>query len=210
MHGLTGRMRHSYSTDSKEHKYIPLFLAASAIAAAFLTAHIMKRYQIELPWWASPPVDTMALYGAFYLLFDRIFWKWNWVHSCCITRIPDLSGKWHGQVKPVKMEHSSSDLPTASDITVDIQQTWTEILITAEAEFSNSHSLSGHLIISDGTILTYEYINEPVAHAPSTMHMHRGTARLILTDKGLALSGDYYSGRDRQNVGTIHLTRGRG
>ena len=43
------------------------------------------------------------------------------------------------------------------------------------------------------------------ADAQGTMHTHRGTAMLEL--KGSVLEGDYYTGRDRREIGTIELRR---
>jgi hypothetical protein len=39
------------------------------------------------------------------------------------------------------------------------------------------------------------------------MHAHRGTAVLKLSDDGKELSGEYYSGRDRQNYGTLLIAK---
>lgn len=50
-----------------------------------------------------------------------------------------------------------------------------------------------------------EYINESDAHATEAMHMHRGTARLRLTDSGTVLEGEYYTGRDRKSHGTLRV-----
>jgi len=36
---------------------------------------------------------------------------------------------------------------------------------------------------------------------------HRGTASLVLSVDGHTLSGDYYSGRERQNYGSLHLEK---
>ena len=49
--------------------------------------------------------------------------------------------------------------------------------------------------------LTYQYVNEPKAIAPSTMEMHKGTATLKLS--GSTLDGGYYTGRGRGEVGTV-------
>ena len=51
--------------------------------------------------------------------------------------------------------------------------------------------------------LSYEYQNEPTAGASSTTHPHRGTAWLQYDERNQRLAGENYSGRDRQNIGTI-------
>jgi SMODS-associating 2TM, beta-strand rich effector domain len=115
-------MAHPYSTDAPERQYIPFFVAAAAIGAAFLASHVFDTYQIRLPWWVSPPIDTMAFYGLFYWLFDRFVWKWGWIHRLQITRIPDLSGVWQGQVNPTETGVSTG-FDTKTAIIISIQQT---------------------------------------------------------------------------------------
>ena len=53
--------------------------------------------------------------------------------------------------------------------------------------------------------LDYMYVNEPGAGALESMHAHRGTAMLEFKDG--VLEGDYYTGRDRREIGTIRLQR---
>jgi hypothetical protein len=201
-------MAHAYSTDSPERQYIPFFIASAAIAAAFVTFHLLDTYNIQLPWWASPPIDTMAFYGSFYWLFDRSIWKWKWIHRLQITRIPDLSGVWHGHVKPSQTDVSTG-LELNAAITISIRQTWTSLLLAGQTKLSKSRSLSGSLLTEDECSMSYEYLNEPSPSAPSTMHVHRGTAILYFDKAGTMLNGEYYSGRDRQNIGTIQLARAK-
>lgn len=205
--GYLVKMSHAYSTDSPERRYIPFFLAGGAIAAAFWTAHLVSVNQIALPWWLSPPLDTMAFYGGLYWLFDQFIWKWPLLRRLKITRTPNLAGTWTGVVRPSAANGASQSLGTETAIAVDIQQTWTHLSITGRTAQYRSHSLSGSLITVDECSISYEYINEPLAVAPVTMHAHRGTAMLAI-DKSLSeLEGEYYSGRDRQNIGAISLRR---
>lgn len=200
-------MAHAYSTDSADRRYIPFFIAAAAVGAAFLAFHFLDKYQIQVPWWASPPIDTMAFYGLFYWFFDRFAWKWRLLHWLPLTRVPDVSGEWRGHVRPTPTVGISAGLGKQSNVTISIRQTWTKILVISQTSLSNSRSLSGSLIVTDECSLSYEYLNEPSAAAPDTMHTHRGMARLTLDPSGTILDGEYYSGRDRQNIGTIRVTR---
>ncbi len=200
-------MAHNYSTDSDERRYMPFFIAAAAIAASFATFSILNQYHIVLPWWLSPPIDTMAFYGAFYGVFDRIIWKWSWVHRLRITKIPNLSGTWRGHVDPARGTNSFQYLGTKTEITLVIKQTWSTLLVVGQTHLSHSHSLSGTFITSHECTLSYEYFNEPLAHAVGTMHTHRGFARLTVDGAYRKFEGEYYSGRDRQSFGTIRLTR---
>jgi hypothetical protein len=53
--------------------------------------------------------------------------------------------------------------------------------------------------------LVYEYTNDPSAKSVDTMHAHRGLAFLKLSIDGKILEGDYYTGRDRGNHGSMYL-----
>ena len=200
-------MAHAYSTDSPERRRIPFFIAAAAIGAPFLLISIMKRYVVEVPWWASPPVDTMTFYGFFYWLFDRFLWKWSLLHRFGIVRVPNLSGTWQGRATPTETQGVSAGHGIPTDITLTIGQTWTTILVAAQAKLSRSRSILASLTVDDECALGYEYVSDPTAAAPPTMHAHRGLARLVLDATTDSLEGEYYSGRDRQNVGSIRVTR---
>lgn len=199
-------MAHAYSTDSTERKTIPFFIAVVAILAALLTSNLFEHYRFVPPWWLSLPVDTMAFYAIFYWLFDRIVWKWQWVHFLQITRIPNVSGEWHGHVHPSR-EGASGNFVEDVEIRLVIKQTWTEILLTGHTNQSRSRSISASFVISDEQTLSYEYINEPVARAAGTMHAHRGIAHLLPNTNYTVLDGEYYSGRDRQSLGTIKVKK---
>ncbi len=200
-------MGHTYSTDSAERRYVPFFIAIVAVVATFTVFHFIDQYRITVPWWATPPIDTMAFYGLFYELFDQWAWKWSVLHKFHIIKVPDLSGRWTGRVEPIETNGVSAGLGVKTDLKIQIKQTWTSMLIIGDASLSKSHSLTSSLVTGGECTLNYEYLNEPKPSAPSTMHAHRGVARLIVNEKDARLDGEYYSGRDRQNIGTIHLRR---
>jgi predicted pore-forming effector associated with SMODS systems len=198
-------MAHSYSTDSPERHYVPFVVATAAIATAFLVHGVITRYS-EVPWWA-PPIDTMAFYGVYYWLFDKWVWQWRIVRRTGFVKIPVLSGEWKGRIEPSITSGVSAGLGLPIDIAIVIHQSWTSMLIVGRTHQSLSRSLSASIIVTDECSISYEYLNEPVAPAPKTMHTHRGTAHVTLDRRGTLLRGEYYSGRDRQNVGTIHIER---
>jgi hypothetical protein len=139
-------MAHTYSTDSTERHYIPFFIAVTAIGATFTIFHFIERYQIEVPWWATPPIDTMAFYGLFYELFDRWVWKRRWLRTLGVVKVPNLSGTWTGQVQPIETNGISAGLGINANLNIQIEQTWTTMLIRGDANLSSSHSLSASLI----------------------------------------------------------------
>ena len=73
--------------------------------------------------------------------------------------------------------------------------------------FPISRSVAASIYVSEAeTLLTYQYENEPNSNALVTMHAHEGTATLELGRDPKTLKGNYYSGRDRANRGTLVLT----
>jgi SMODS-associating 2TM, beta-strand rich effector domain len=194
---------HAYSVDSAERRRLPLFFALLAVLAAIGVSRLLSCIGARPPEWISAP-DALAFYGVFYLVFDRFIWRWAWVRNLGISKIPNISGEWRGQV--ASANNDAPGFGTPKDITLSIRQSWTEILVKAETTQSISCSLSAHMLVADGYVLGYEYLNEPRAGAPDTMHAHRGSTRLSFDGKD-SLVGEYYTGRDRKNFGTLSLKR---
>ena len=195
-------MRHPYSTNSEERKHVPFYLAILAVVVSLALAAVFRKIGWTPPLWVDFS-SVMFLYGLLYGLFRRVAWKWGWLRQLGVISTPILEGTWSGTVQS---DYDGESHP-AHDVEVIIGQDWTEIVIRLLRPESKSHSLSASMVVTeDECILIYDYLNEPTSGAAETMHMHRGTARLMLTgtDK---LEGDYYTGRDRKNIGVIKLRR---
>ncbi len=195
-------MRHPYSTNSEERKHVPFYLAILAVFASLALAALFRWIGWTPPLWVDFS-SVMFLYGLLFGFFRGVAWKWRWLRRIGVISTPILDGTWSGTVQS---DYDGESRP-AHDVEVIIGQDWTEIVIRLIRPESKSHSLSASMVVTeDECILIYDYLNEPTLGAAETMHMHRGTARLILTgtDK---LEGDYYTGRDRKNTGVIKLRR---
>jgi hypothetical protein len=190
---------HPYATDSAERRYIPLILATISIALAWVLGLLPWR----IPWWVDAP-SVVGFYGFLYAWFDRRLWRARWLRKIGLVRVPNLSGEWSGFVK------SSHDNITADhDVSLAIRQTWSHLSVVLRAEQSRSCSLIAaiHIDDPDGPALVYEYRNEPSSLAVETMHVHRGITHLTFDKDDDSLSGDYYTGRDRQTHGGIRVVR---
>jgi hypothetical protein len=91
-----------------------------------------------------------------------------------------------------------------------IEQTATRIKICGT--FAESKSVSIHENFSRSEIdnkvaLFYFFRNEPNYDATETMSIHEGSVKLIHDEEKDTLTGYYYSGRDRNNHGTIEVKR---
>ena len=90
-------------------------------------------------------------------------------------KTPNLAGRWHGYLTSSFDNHAKR-----YDLCVQIVQSWTQISVLLSTATSASRSCVAVIQVSDpeGVALIYQYENQPVADATSTMHMHYGTAML--------------------------------
>lgn len=192
---------HPYATDSPERRTVTLILSVLSILAAWCFASTLEALHLGVPWWLDAP-SVVGFYGAFYAGFDRYLWRIPIFRTIRLVRIPRLDGTWQG--------YAASSFDNHADhhpVSVHIAQTWTHIRIGLAADKSQSHSLVASLLVEGiSPTLTYLYLNEPKADAVNTMHTHRGTVQLTL-QADRSLDGEYYTGRDRQSYGVLHLTR---
>jgi hypothetical protein len=194
-------MPHPYVTDSDERKIVTFCLAVVALGVAIAASSLLKRLSIELPTWVDGP-SSFSLFGLFYAAFKKWLWARPFLHKVGLVKVPRIDGTWSGYIVT-----SFDGGNSKHDVDVQIRQDWTEMSIALKGSHSKSKSCVGSIMVKEGVQLAYEYVNEPAPGAVDTMHAHRGYARLDLSANGNSLDGEYYSGRDRQNIGTIHLAR---
>ena len=173
-------------------------MAAASIVAAWSLASGLTSMSIVVPWWVDMP-SVFGFYGLFFMVFDQWFWKVGFVRR--LLKTPNLNGTYDGWVSSSFNQHSSR-----LDARLIIHQTWTKINIVMTTSNSDSQSQIASILTQDSS-LSYEYLNNPHPNAPPTMQMHFGTAHMTFDSAGDALDGGYYSGRGRQNIGTLHFER---
>jgi len=194
---------HTYSIDTNERKNILLVLAIVSIVFSWGFYRVLGYYQIALPWWVESP-SVLFFYGILFEIFDR--WLWRYLKKVNIIKTPNLIGEWSGNLKSSFDNHSSE-----IKATLKIFQTWTRIKILMITDQSSSHSESASIVVDtpEGKYLSYQYINDPKSTAVETMGIHRGTVRLVFDEKKNTLEGEYYSGRGRQNFGSLYFVRNK-
>lgn len=190
---------HQYSIDTTERSTVPLFIAVAAILAAWGLSAALDAFGLTVPWWFDAP-SVMGFYALFYSLFDNYIWRWSFLRLIRVVKAPIIGGEWTGSCV-------SSFNNTTHDVSLSIKQTWTTIQIVLTAPSSQSHSLVAAIVMETpgGPTLNYQYQSEPRSGSHEGMHIHYGTTRLSV--KQDLLEGEYYSGRDRQNTGTLSLQR---
>lgn len=189
----------------KQFTYFILFLIAISTTISYLISLLLKKCQINVPFYVDLPISAIGIYSIFFWLFDNYFWKFSFFRQIGIIIADDLNGKWIGIVKS-----SYDDFKADIEAELNIKQTATRIKICGT--FNQSKSVSVHENFSRSEIdnniaLFYFFRNEPKYDAVSTMAIHEGSAKLIYDKDKDELNGYYYSGRDRNNHGTIEVRR---
>lgn len=192
---------HPYTTNLAERQKLLLFIAVAAFGGALLIGFAYTSAGWNPPAWVDVP-STGALYGLGYAVVKKYLWRSKLFQKLGIVNTPVLDGDWEGEVVTSFDEHAARH-----PVHVRIDQDWTEMSISLKSNVSESRSLIAGVIVNNEIVLSYEYYNEPLPGAVDTMHAHRGTARLILSADRKTLTGQYYSGRDRQNFGELRLRR---
>lgn len=194
---------HPYATDSNERKLVLFLLAVVSVLSAWFLKRVLGVLEFTIPWWLDAP-SVVGFYGMFYIIFDKYLWKMDILRRIGLVKIPDLHGTWEGYIT------SSFNANAAKyDGTIKICQNWERININMRTQDSKSHSLTAAILTENqnAIIISYEYLNEPMHNAKTTMHAHRGTARLMLASDNQTFEGEYYTGRDRQNFGFLSFSR---
>lgn len=195
-----------YATDSPERTYVVFYLAALSIGLGYALHAGLGAAHVMPPWYVDVP-SPVVMYGILWKLFDNYIWRWKLLRLVGVVHVPDLNGHYSGAL------YSSFDRSHGKrhDVQLTISQSWTTILICGRFSESRSYNLiTGISVLDTGAPrLTYEYVNEPKEGAPESLHVHPGTVWFdVSVDKGtMTLVGEYYTGRDRRNSGTIEVCR---
>lgn len=194
---------HPYATDSNERRMVPCLIALVSLIAALVFSKLLESAAFTVPWWFDSPA-VIGFYGIFYSIFNKWLWQCSIFRKIGLVKLPNLNGSWNGYVTSSFDEHS-----TEYETTFTIKQDWNRISIIGEFKMSKSHSTSASVLIDDkaGITVNFSYTNEPSVKAIETMEMHHGFNSLTLNPNGQEMSGPYYSGRGRQNIGEIKLEK---
>lgn len=189
---------HGYASDNP-FRGPKVYFAFGALA---IGAASLLREMAMLPPVAgyidAAALSAGAIYGGMVLLYER--WGWRW-----LSTLKNLNGTWVGTIT------TSHNGGTSVPCVVRVRQTWTRMAIELETEHSRSRTtMAAFYEEQPGDVgLKYEYVCEPRNLATPTMQTHRGVCMLAITmsQNGLRLGGDYFTGRGRETRGEITLTR---
>lgn len=188
----------------KNFTYFILLLIFVSTAISYGLSKFVESYNINVPFYISIPSIT-GIYAGLFSLFEKYFWKLSLFKKLGIVCGDNLNGKWMGTLKS-----SYDNFETEYPAQLEIRQSATKIKIYGI--FNKSKSVSIHENFGknevDGKVaLYYFYRNEPNYDAVQSMAVHEGSVKLFYDDKNNILEGYYYSGRDRNNYGTIKIKK---
>ena len=190
--------------DSQIRNRVIIVAVLVSVGLAWLFAQVTTTLGITVPWWIDAP-SVMGFFGLVLAFYNVFLWKTWPFRVLPWFYIPNLSGKW-----VVKIESSYRGLNSSIEGTAVVRQTAFRMCISLQTPNSSSYSTSASLLRTDRFStheLVYHYQNSPKPGVPKTMAMHHGTTWLQVSDDGECLEGEYYTGRGRQNYGTIVFTR---
>ncbi|EKF86596.1 hypothetical protein [Methanobacterium formicicum] len=205
---------HSYSTDSKERKYIPLILIGVSIVFSMVSIAIWHSLHFEGLLGQIHSVIGYIVDFSAILYYDILFWLFNdylWKYCSFIPfcNIPNLNGKWEGIINS-SFKDTETKERTIVTATMDINQKWQEMEIRFKSDNSESKTVTGAFFTknSNAKELTYQYENNLVPTSDiETMHSHDGTGWITIASDLKSLEGKYYTGRDSSNNGGLSFTK---
>lgn len=193
--------------DSNNYRQFSIFILALIVVSVLINQAfygLLKSLGITIPTYIEAP-SVMGVFGVIFWFFDNHLWKIPIFKQVGIVIADDLSGIWEGKVKS-SYDKFKKDIYAK----LTIEQTATRVKIFGQ--FNESKSVSVHENFSKSEIdnkiaLFYFYRNEPKYDAKQTMAKHEGSTKLTYDKTSETLTGYYYSGRDRNNYGTIEVKR---
>lgn len=194
---------HAYSTNQDRLKVYVLLGLISALLTPPLNNALgsIGLFDSLQPWISSGPSFGL-IYAALFALYNRFIWHIRLPGGLRLGMTADLRGTYKGKL-------ISSYKQTEVPLSIEIEQTWTKLMVYLQTgtDTSESFSTMASVFELDGksTRLTYTYTNTPFsAIADRDMQKHDGTANLIFRKDG-SVRGTYFNLRLRH--GSIELKK---
>ena len=192
---------HSYASDGKDGYTALGIIAVASLGCAYALGCALDHFKVAVPWWLDAP-SILGFYALLFGIYNSAAWRWK-ILGFQLSGVPEIRGTWYGEIV------SDYAGETRREGMIFIAQTWSKIAICFENEVSRSYSRMASLNVTPGVNegLIYEYANDPANGSATTMHGHRGLAFLRLAQDGETLSGEYFTGRDRNTSGRVALRK---
>ena len=195
---------HTYATNSPVHPRLIAFLALLSAAISVVIGGLAAR--IQSAWGFSVGgASAMTVFGILYFIFEQWLWRVGILRRLLL--VPNLNGNWKCVGKTVKKDGQDAALDWEGNIR--ITQSWSRISIVLTTAQSSSRSIAASLYNypGEGYRLIFHYENAPRADQPALVR-HSGLCDLMFSENLDGADGNYFTGKDRLTVGTMHLTKG--
>ena len=193
---------HEYSIAQGVRKWTWCVAMLLALAISYGYMLLIEKFpSMELPAVFESP-SLLGVFGVLMFVYDKWLWK---VKICGIklSLMPDYNGIWEGAIC------SSHNGGSMISCTLEIKQTWSEIVCRLKTDKSCSYSVAASISTEIGPNegLVWRYINTPRNNCKADMQMHHGVSRAIINNVG-ELECDYYNcSRERNTCGTIKFRK---
>ena len=193
---------HEYSIAQGVRKWTWCVAMLLALGISYGYMLLIEKFpSIELPAVFESP-SLLGVFGMLMFVYDKWLWK---VKVCGIklSPIPDYNGTWEGGICS---SHSGGSMISC---TLEIKQTWSEIVCRLKTDKSCSYSVAASISTEIGPNegLVWRYVNTPRNNCKADMQMHHGVSRAAINDVG-ELECDYYNcSRERNTCGTIKFSK---
>lgn len=201
---------HVYSSDNEfRSTFLGILGAVAFIVTSFLDGYAFPWVHQQLPFDVPDLLFFGLAFGVVYALLYRVFdwrlWNKSWMPDF-IVAVPDLTGHWEGEIKTsyqgkIKGDYIADGGHQPMSATLDIDQTWSKIIIHFETERSSSVS-TGASFQTKGTLhtkLSYLFDNEgaDVDEQEEDEGPYDGTTQFTYRESDDRLVGYYYTGPAR-------------
>lgn len=188
----------------KQFSFFVLILIGISALLTYLIRIIVNQCGVIIPFYIELP-SIPAIYALLFYFFDNFLWKNILFKKLGIIIADDLNGKWAGTI-----QSSYNNFKSNIYAELNITQSATQLKICGVFGESKSISIQesfGKSEIDNKVALFYFYRNEPNYDAANSMVTHDGSAKLVYNKEDDSLNGYYYSGKERNNYGTINVKR---
>jgi hypothetical protein len=147
---------HPYSTNESRVEVYAAFAVLSVIIAWLISS---ATESLQWPQWLVSAPSVVGVYAALYAVFNRWLWRSKVVQAIGFAAMPDLSGSYEGKL--TSNFKDADDRNVVRDISIEIQQTWTQISVemNVTSGSSSSRSISAVGSVSrDGTSTKLVYV----------------------------------------------------
>lgn len=220
---------HVYSSDNE---FRSTFLAILGVVAfvvvvalnAYVFPWLYQQIPFNIPPLVVPGLAFGVVFGLLHRVFDRHLWKKPWMPDF-IVAVPDLTGHWEGEIRTsyegeIPDDYLADGGYQPMNATLDIEQTWSKIIIHFETERSPSISTGASFqtkrILHPKLSYLFENEGADVDEQAADEGPYGGTTRFTYRESDDRLVGYYYTGPARASeqgdgqkttYGTAEFTR---